>query len=104
MDMMCRIKARLQSEGTIVTDNEITDSIEMAKNAILARRFPFHEWPNEVEPRYQDLQYRIAIDLINKMGAEGEMVHNENGVGRTYQSAWISEQLLSEITPYAKVP
>ena len=54
-----------------------------------------------VEPRYEDLQYRIALDLYNKQGAEGEKQHNENGIGRTFESSWISAQLLAEVTPMA---
>ena len=53
-----------------------------------------------VETRYEDLQYRIALDLYNKQGAEGETGHNENGINRSFESSWISEQLLREVTPY----
>lgn len=52
-----------------------------------------------VEQRYEDLQYRIALDLYNKQGAEGQLNHNENGINRTFESSWISAQLLSEVTP-----
>lgn len=77
--------------------------LDDAKNAILSRRFPYGDRPDEVEPRYEDLQYRIALDLYNKQGAEGELIHKENGIDRTYESSWISEQLLSEVTPLAGV-
>ena len=53
-----------------------------------------------VEPRYEDLQFRIALDLYNKQGAEGEKIHKENGIDRTFESSWISAQLLNEVTPY----
>ena len=46
---------------------------------------------------------RIAIDLYNKRGAEGEKAHSENGVSRTYESSWVSQQLLDEIIPKAEV-
>lgn len=96
MDILARLKAR-----TGETDDALlVDMIETAKNAILSRRFPYlTELPNEVEPRYQDLQYRIALDLYNKQGAEGQLNHNENGINRTFESSWISAQLLSEVTP-----
>ena len=54
-----------------------------------------------VEPRYEDLQFRIALDLYNKQGAEGEIGHNENGINRTFESSWISDQLLNEVVPLA---
>lgn len=88
----------------------LSDLLETAKYAILARRYPFGDLPVDeqeqvvLEPRWKDLQFRVALDLYNKMGAEGETEHRENGIDRTYQSSWISEQLLSEVTPLAKVP
>jgi len=56
-----------------------------------------------LEPQYLDLQYRIATDLYNKAGAEGETSHSENGVSRSYESSWISQQLLNEVTPMCGV-
>ena len=85
-------------------DEEILkDCLESAKNAILARRFPYKEWAEDVEPRYTDLQFRIALDLYNKIGGEGQLAHSENGVSRTWESSWVSEQLLSEVVPYVGV-
>lgn len=100
------------------TDTELlADLVESAKEAILSRRFPFGEYPTRtvevdgqeveetyVEPRYQDLQFRVALDLYNKIGAEGQIGHNENGISRTYESSWISKQLLNEVVPYMGVP
>jgi hypothetical protein len=76
-----------------------------AKCIILQRRFPFTEWSpeDELEGRYHDLQIRIAVELYNKQGAEGETAHSENGVSRSYESASVSESQLSEIIPKAKV-
>lgn len=56
-----------------------------------------------VEPRYEDLQFRIAMDLYNRIGDEGEIIHTENGINRHYESSWISAELLEEITPYCGV-
>jgi hypothetical protein len=103
MDILARLKTRLTDNGETPDEAVLTDCIESAKTAIMNRRFPFGNWPDEVETRYQDLQFRIAMDLYNKSGAEGEMSHSENGISRTFESSWISEQLLSEVTPYCGV-
>jgi hypothetical protein len=95
-----RLKIRITEN---VTDNELEDILESAKAVILSRRFPFGEQPTEIEPRYNDLQIRIAVEMFNKRGAEGEIAHSENGVSRTYSSASVSEELLREITPKAGV-
>ena len=103
-----RMKLRIPEEPD---ERVFLDCLETSKNAILARRYPFHPWPTRkvtaedgsvteetyLEPRYDDLLYRVAVDLYNKTGAEAELAHTENGVSRSYESSWISEQLLSEV-------
>lgn len=84
-------------------DAEIENLLDTAKNAIMARRYPLDDFPEELEARFLDLQIRICVDLFSKLGTEGETSHSENGVSRVYSNAWISEELLSEITPKAKV-
>ena len=100
MTQLERLKIRI-TENT--TDNELEDILESAKAVILSRRFPFGEQPEELENKYKDLQIRIAVEMFNKRGAEGETSHSENGVNRTYASANVSEDLLKEITPKAGV-
>lgn len=95
MDNFERLRLRTGEQN----DPVLLDCLESAKAAILARRFPFGDWPDELESQYTDLQYRIALDLYNKDGAEGELSHTENGISRGYESSWISEQLLQEVTP-----
>lgn len=99
MEQIERLKIRLQQVDEELGDPLLIELLESAKAAILAKRFPFGNLPTELESRYFDLQIRIAMDLYNKIGAEGEMSHSENGTSRSYQSSWISEDLLNEITP-----
>jgi hypothetical protein len=54
---------------------------------------------DKVEPKYLGTQIRIAVELFNKMGAEGEVSHDENGMKRTYERGGISASLLRQITP-----
>ena len=96
MTQLERLKVRITEK---VDDVELEDILESAKAVILSRRFPFSEHPEELEPKYNDLQIRIAVEMFNKRGAEGETAHSENGVSRSYSSASVSEELLREITP-----
>ena len=96
MTQLERLKIRITEN---VPDEELEDILESAKAVILSRRFPFTEHPDEIESRYKDLQIRIAVEMFNKRGAEGETAHSENGVSRSYSSAGVSEELLREITP-----
>ena len=95
-----RLKIRITEN---VSDVELDDILESAKAVILSKRFPFGNYPEDVEERYKDLQVRIAVEMFAKRGAEGETAHSENGVSRTYASASVSEDLLREITPKVSV-
>lgn len=101
MTQLERLKIRIT--GNDIEDKELEDILESAKAVILSRRFPFGEYPADIEPKYKDLQIRIAVEMFNKIGAEGETAHSENGVSRTYSSASVSEELLREITPMVGV-
>lgn len=96
MTQLERLKIRITEK---VSDPELEDILESAKAVILSRRFPFGEQPEEIENKYKDLQIRIAVEMFNKRGAEGETAHSENGISRSYASANVSEDLLKEITP-----
>jgi hypothetical protein len=96
-------RLRIRITGKDISDEELEDILESAKAVILSRRYPFGDFPEDIEPRYKDLQIRIAVEMFNKIGAEGETAHSENGVSRTYSSASVSEELLREITPKAGV-
>lgn len=96
MTQLERLKIRITEK---TNDGELEDILESAKAVILSRRFPFGEQPTEIEDKYKDLQIRIAVEMFNKIGAEGETAHSENGVSRSYASASVSEELLREITP-----
>lgn len=97
MTQLERLRIRITENN--ISDIELEDILESAKAVILSRRFPFGDYPLEIEDRYKDLQIRIAVEMINKMGAEGEIAHSENGISRSYSSAGVSEELLREITP-----
>lgn len=90
---------RLQTQTGDNNSALLEELLESAKEIILSRRFPHSDWPDEVEPRYRGLQIRIALDLYNKRGAEGELAHSENGISRTYTAGWVSRDLLDEIVP-----
>ena len=101
-DLIDRVKLRLViSSGDRSDDDLIEELLNSAEFAILARRFPFgyDEETTVLPSAYDDLKIRIAMDLFNKIGAEGQLSHSENGVQRTYESSWISESLLREVTP-----
>jgi hypothetical protein len=95
-----RLKLRIPENDN---ELELVDVLDSAKAVILSRRYPFGEQPDVLERKYEDLQVRVAVEMYNKRGVEGQTSHSENGVSRGYASASVSEELLREITPKAGV-
>ena len=58
----------------------------------------------------QDMNNNIAtiamavVDLFLKVGAENETSHSDSGTIRTYENAFVSLSLYSDIVPYVDTP
>ena len=85
------MKRRIPSE---TNEELLQDFLNIAGSMINIRR-----QTSEVEEKYKYLQVEIAIELYNKMGAEGQSSHSENGVNRAYMETMVSRALLSQIVP-----
>ena len=101
MAQIDRLRARL--EGEDFTNALLDELLETANDIIFENRFPYSDFPDEVEKKYQGLQVQIAVELFNKFGAEGQQSHTENGITRSWTSADVSDALLNRITPIIKV-
>ena len=74
--------------------------IEQAESIVLNRRYPFGIPEGATVPTaYEHIQLQIALELFSKMGAEGQVSHDENGIKRTYEAADVSPTLLRRIMP-----
>lgn len=102
MTLKERLRNRIPEE-----DNELVldDLLETAKEVILSNLYPFEEeiTGKEIPTKYKSLCLNIATEMYSKRGAEGEVAHSENGVSRTYSSAYVSDALLRQITPRGTV-
>lgn len=102
-EQLDKLKARIDQGDLPEDDVRLVAYLEDAKMAIQNRRFPCGGSPEELEPQYLNLQIRIALELFNKEGIEGQTAHSENGINRSYQNPGVSSSLLSEVTPKVKV-
>lgn len=75
----------------------------MAETAILQKAYPYDDTVCCVPDKYSYIQCEIAVYLYNKRGAEGEKIHNENGINRTYESASIPDSMLKQVITCAGV-
>ena len=98
--------ALIKATSDLTDDFVISAFLQKAKGAILNRLYSvWHQWPEnaDVPPRYHLAQCELAIRLANRQGGEGEVIHNENGINRTWDSPDDADILLS-ITPMVEVP
>lgn len=102
----------LKSRLPEASEDELRDVLSSAMYLILQKRYPFGEYPEtiitvdgvetsviQLENRYLDLQLRIAVELFNRIGVEGETSHTELGVQRVYSNGRLTPGLLEEVTP-----
>ena len=78
--------------------------LQIAGDKILNRMYPYEtDYTDfEVPVRYEMIQLNVACYLFNKIGAEGEIQHIENGIHRNYGSSDVPDSLLKDVTPYCK--
>lgn len=98
MTQIERLKIWLPDEQN---EELLSELLLRAEDAIKRKRRTPPELP--MEKQYATLQLEIAQFLYNKMGAEGEKSHNENGVNRTYENAHIPDSMLDTVVPLGRV-
>ena len=101
--MINMLHSMMEDDDT--NDGVLNTYLEIAAQKILNRMYPYKTDYNDlkVPDRYAMIQLNIAVYLLNKRGAEGEIQHIENGIHRNYGSADVPDGLLKDIVPYCKV-
>ena len=89
--------------GESDTEEVLLAYLNIAGQKIMNRAYPYGTEETEVPTRYQYLQCEIAAYLLNKRGAEGQLIHAENGISRTYASADVPPAMLNAVTPFCEV-
>ena len=101
--LISKLQIRAQARGFTVNQQEAQDEIEMA---LLEYYNDRHFNPTDEEPyeeKYSGIIIQLAISSIAKYGAEGERMHTEGGISRTYDSASnYPLKLTQKIIPLAK--
>ena len=89
--------------GESDTEEVLLAYLNIAGSKIINRAYPYGTEETEVPNRYGFLQCEIAAYLLNKRGAEGQLIHSENGISRTYGSADSPPAMLNAVTPFCEV-
>lgn len=97
-------KLTMLKSMTYETDESVLSTyLSIAGNKVCRKAYPFDPTVTEVPVQYGYVQVEIAVYLLNKRGAEGQISHNENGISRGYEDGDVPSSLMREITPCASV-
>lgn len=97
------LKSRLSALTGETNDDVLLTFLDIAKDKVLSKCYPYRQDVTDVPERYQTTQLEIAVYLLNKRGAEGQTAHNENGINRSYESASVPDSMLEGIVPFGSV-
>ena len=82
---------------TVAEEAQLTELIAFAGEKAKMKRYPFGTQERALPDRYGGVVARIAVELYNKIGAEGQISHSENGINRAWESADDARALLEYI-------
>ena len=86
-------------------DSDIISAyLDIAGRKICRRAYPFDDTITEVPAKYDHLHVEATVYLLNKRGAEGETIHTENGISRSYETADLPPTMMAEIVPLVGIP
>lgn len=92
---------KMLDEGDTVSDAIANAYLEAAEKAVVNLAFPFGNGTDVMPEKYEYEQIEIALYMLNKRGAEGELAHSEGGTTRTFETADIPVSLRCRITAKA---
>lgn len=87
-------------------DAMLTAYLEAAEKEIIAWLYSLTKVPDdvtEVPTKYELTQIQAVVTGYSMQGAEGERIHSENGISRTFKYADMLEYIHRNVTPYARV-
>lgn len=105
MDLQAKIRMIKTSlgiaEDDVTLDGELYTYLDMAGMEILNWMYINHpsdrESVTEVPTRYEVVQVNAVVNGYSHRGAEGEIVHNENGINRQFVHSDMVDYIRSNV-------
>ena len=95
------ILKNMLDEGDTTSDEIANAYLLAAERAVVNLAFPFGNGTELMPEKYDYEQIEIALYMLNKRGAEGELAHSDGGTTRTFETADIPVSLRCRITAKA---
>lgn len=100
-----KLTRRAKRIGFDVEEEDISDEITDAINFVNNRRGFTPTSSCLYEERFSSVIIDLALAAISKYGAEGQISHSENGIGRSYENGGkYPHTLVMQIPPVARTP
>ena len=101
-EKVARVKSLVGNDASATTE-VCTVLLDQAADAILEVMYPLVDdaIASTVPAKYSSLQCELAARYFARMGANGEVTHDENGIKRSWHSPDDAD-LLRKVTPKAK--
>ena len=100
---IARVKSLVGNDASATTE-VVSALLAQAADEIIGVMYPLVDDSEEftVPAKYSHIQCELAARYFARMGANGEVTHNENGINRSWGSPDDAD-LLRKVTPIAKV-
>jgi len=95
-ELLARLKVRLGISDNS-KDELLTEHLQSAIDVVNELRNYTSTDTAIVETQYRSIVLDLAVSTYNKIGAEGEIVHSENGVDREYESSQYPASIIGRI-------
>lgn len=102
---LSRVKLML-GISTSEEDTLLSGYLDLARDLILGHLYTVAspEYPlTDVPSKYDNVQVMAVIAGYNLIGAEGEVIHNENGVHRHFEYSDMLDYIEGHVLPYARI-
>lgn len=101
-----KAQAYITESGEILASFPLSIVDFVIEYAVNESHFPSDYTDEQIATRLYRCVNALAmacIDVYSRVGAEGEKQHNENGINRVYDGAWVSSRLHDVLPNYVGV-
>lgn len=105
-DLVTQMKDAFKNKYDYLTERQVDDLYNCSLNLYLSLSFPLDRSIMEIPQEYArdvSIVREIMTETLERDGFSSATAYSENGMSFTFDNAHISKQLLSMITPKAKV-
>ena len=91
---------------TTEEDTLLSGYLDLAKDTIIGHLCSVYTPDNpilDVPQKYEAVQIMAVIAGYNLIGAEGEVIHNENGIHRHFEYSDMLDYVEGHVLPYARI-